>query len=171
VGVTAGENVATALVRKLPSEEKVQLARLQLPCNIDWEQEEIAWKDGVQPVFEVLIKPMEVGGGGLLHKPGSNRISGDGPPLDAMIQAAWQTDWWDIDYRDELPAGQYRFAAAVPKGREAELLPVLQDALERSFGFRARWDERERDVLVLSRDGTAPLKESGCEEWWWMRQG
>jgi len=40
------------------------------------------------------------------------------------------------------------------------LFPALQDALQRTFGFRGRWEEQEHDVLVLSRDGTATLKES-----------
>jgi len=117
----------------------------------------------VQPTFEVLIKPIQVTGGGYLYQPGSNRISGDGTPVGAMIMAAWQTDSFHIDFREQLPQGTYRFAAVVPKGDEAELLTALQDALQRNFGFQAHWEEEERDVLVLSSDKSKTIDESKSE--------
>src|SRR5205814_418467 len=109
---------------------------------------------GVLPAFHVVIKPMEVTGGGYTYKPGSNRISGDGASVQAMIQAAWRTDSKHVDMRIKPPALNYRFAAVVPPGREVELFPALQDALQRTFAFQARWDEQEQDVLLLQRDGT-----------------
>jgi uncharacterized protein (TIGR03435 family) len=163
VGVTPGENVTAAVVRELLNGEKVELPPFQRLNNITWDQDEITWQDGVLPAFAVLIKPIEVTGGGFLYKPGSNRISGDGVPVYAMIMAAWQTDSNHIDLRERLPVGAYRFVAMVPKGREAELLPALQDALQRNFSFRAVWDEQERDVLVLTRDGTKTLTDSSTE--------
>lgn len=132
IGVTPGENV-TAVVRKLLNGEQVELPPFQRLNNITWDQKEITWQDGVQPEFAVLIKPIEVTGGGYLYKPGANRISGDGAMVQAMMQAAWQTDSKHVDLRDKLPEGTYRFAAMVPKGREAELLPALQDALQAEF--------------------------------------
>src|ERR1022692_4228074 len=89
IGVTSGENV-TAVVRKLLNGEQVELPPFQRLNNITWDQKEITWQDGVQPEFAVLIKPIEVTGGGYLYKPGSNRISGDGAMVQAMMQAAWQ---------------------------------------------------------------------------------
>ena len=94
---------------------------------------------------------------------GSNHISGDGTPVDAMIQAAWQADHFHLDWRTKVPAQTYRYAATVPKGRESELLPALQDAIERNFGFRMHWEDQERDALVLSRLPTADLNSESSE--------
>jgi len=163
VAVTPGENVTSAVLHKLLSEEKVELPPFERNNNITWDRDEITWQDGVQPTFEVLIKPIEVTGGGYAYQPGSNRISGDGMPLVAMIQAAWQTDHFHVDLRKPVQQGAYRFAVMVPKGDERELLPTLQDALQRDFNFQARWEEQERDVLVLSSNGTKTLGESNSE--------
>ncbi len=163
VTVTSGENVTSAVLHKLLSGEKVDIPPYKRPNNITWDRDEITWQDGVQPTFEVLIKPIEVSGGGYFHEPGSNRISGDGAPVDAMIQAAWQTDHFHMDLREPVPKGTYRFAVVVPKGDEADLLPTFQDALQRNFDFQAHWEEQERDVLVLSSDGTKTLAESKSE--------
>jgi uncharacterized protein (TIGR03435 family) len=163
VGVTPGENVTAAVIRKLIAGEQVSLPPFHRVNNITWDQDEITWGDGVLPMFQVVIKPMEVSGGGYAYKPGSNRISGDGASVQAMIQAAWRTDANHIEKQAELPPGTYRFAAIVPKDREAELLPAFQDALQRSFAFHAQWEDRERDVFVLTRLDTTPLKESEAQ--------
>lgn len=87
-----------------------------------------------------------------MHKPGSNRISGDGATLTNMIGAAWDTDSLHLDLRiPEPPKKVYRFAAVVPVGREKALLPALQDALRATFGINGRWQEQEREVMVLKR--------------------
>jgi uncharacterized protein (TIGR03435 family) len=163
VGVTEGEHLTAAVIRKLLNGEKVELPPFDRMNNITWDQEEITWQDGVLPVFQVVIKPIQVRGGGSIYKPGSNHISGDGAIVQFMIQSAWRTDSKHVDLRMPLPAGAYRFAATVPKGREPELFPALQDALQRTFGFQAHWEDQEQDVLVLTRNGTATLKESDAE--------
>ncbi len=38
----------------------------------------------------------------------------------------------------------------VPQGDEGELFPVFQDAVKANFGILTRWEDEERDVLVLS---------------------
>ncbi len=43
------------------------------------------------------------------------------------------------------------------------MFPSLQDALQRTFGIRARWEDQERDVFVLTREGSAALNESTVE--------
>ena len=160
VAVTSGESITAEMLHELLNGEKTAVPAFERVNNITWDKDEINWKDGVQPTLEVLIKPIEVTGGGYAYEPGSNRISGDGVPVFAMTMAAWQTDSFHMDVRDALPKGTYRFAVVVPKGQEAELLPTFQDALERNFGFQAHWEEQERDVLVLSTDGTKALPES-----------
>lgn len=159
VAVTPGENITAELLHELLNGKKTALPAFKRPNDITWDQNEISWQDGVQPTLEVLIKPIQVSGGGL-YEPGTNRISGDGVPVFAMIMAAWKIDSFHMDVQDPLPKGSYRFAVVVPKGRETELLPIFQDALERDFGFQAHWEQQERDVLVLSRDGMKTLPES-----------
>ncbi len=100
--VTPGENVSAAVLHKLISGEKVDLPPFEEPNDITWDRDQIAWQDGVQPTFEVLIKPIKVTGGGYFYPPGSNRISGDGSSVKAMIQAAWKTDTFHIEYHCPL---------------------------------------------------------------------
>lgn len=163
IGITPGENVTAVVIRKLLNGEKVDLAPFNRMNNITWDQEEITWQDGVLPLFQVIIKPIEVFGGGTIYRPGSNHISGDGASVQAMIQSAWRTDSNHLDLGGKLPEGVYRFAATVPKGREAELFPAFQDALQRTFGFQAHWEEQERDVLILTRDRSITIKESTAD--------
>lgn len=160
VAVTPGANITSEMLHKLLNGEKTAAPAFERANDITWDKDEINWEDGVQPTLEVLIKPIAVTGSGYAYEPGSNRISGDGVPVFAMTMAAWQTDSFHMDVRDSLPKGRYRFAVVVPKGQEAELLPMFQDALERNFGFQTHWEEQERDVLVLNSDGTKTLPES-----------
>ena len=162
MAVTSGENVTAEVIRKLLNDEKVDVPPYERMNNITWDQDEVLWQDGVQPEFLVVFKPIKVSGGGIM--PGSNHISGDGCPAVAMIQAAWQTDGFHLDWRAKFPAQTYRFAATVPKGREPELLPALQDAIQRNFGLHIHWDNQERDALVLSRLPSPNLKESEAAE-------
>lgn len=43
------------------------------------------------------------------------------------------------------------------------MFPAFQEALERSFGFQAHWEEQERDVLILTRNGSITLRPSTAE--------
>jgi uncharacterized protein (TIGR03435 family) len=163
VGVTPAENITADVLDELIDGKKIDLPPFQRPANITWDQDEITWQDGVQPTFEILIKPIEVTGGGSFHQPGSNRISGDGMLVINLIQAAWSTDSLHIDLRDPLPAGSYRFVIEVPKGQEAQLFSTMQDAIQKNFDIQARWEEQERDVLVMSTIGTKRLEASKGE--------
>lgn len=171
IAVTPGENINAAVLRELLAGEKIILPPFESPCNLDWDQETIRWQDGVAPAFEVLIKPIKVSCAGYRYLPGSNRIAGDGLTPAAMIMSAWQTDEINLDIHTNLPGDTYRFAAMVPRGRESELLPLLQDALERTFGFRARWESQERDVLILTSDKSRKLSLSKSEEMLTFRRG
>jgi len=161
LGVTPGENLSTGLLERLLSGERPKLPAIQLEPNLEWDREEIEWRDGVRPEFYVVIKPT-IGGGGYLYKPGSNRISGDGVNLVNMIAAAWQTDSFHIDFVTKpVPVKQYRYAVVVPQGREATLLPTLRDAVQRFFAITVDWQDQEREVLVLKSSKT--LEQSSSE--------
>ncbi len=157
MGPTAGENITSEVIRKVLAGETVDLPPIGRSPNLEWDRDEIQWQDGVAPDFHVVIKPTEAFGGGTMYKLGSNRISGDGAILVNLITAAWRTDYFHLDLR--LPEDDkrvFRFAAVVPKGREAHLFPALQDAVQRTFGIRAEWEEQLRDVFVLTREPGAP---------------
>lgn len=163
LAVTPGENVTPEVVGKLLAGEKVAFPRFERMNNIAWDREEVTWQDGVLPLFQVVIKSLEVSGGGSMYRPGSNHISGDGALVQNMIQTAWRTDSNHVQIMAALPKGSYRFAVTVPKGREAELFPAFQDALRRTFGFEARWEDQDREVWVLTRTGAKELPESTAE--------
>lgn len=152
LGVTNGERLTAELVRSVLDGKPPDLPPLGRSAKIDWDRDEIKWQDGVQPDFNVVIKPTEALGGGTMHKRGSNRISGDGANLVNMICEAWSTDLFHLDLRVPAPGKKvYRFAAVVPFGREKALLPALQDALRATFGISGRWEDQEREVMVLRR--------------------
>jgi uncharacterized protein (TIGR03435 family) len=163
LAITPGENVTASVLGKLLKGEPADLPPFEAANDITWDRDQITWQDGVQPTFEVLIKPTQVADGGYMYAPGSNHISGDGTPVRVMIQAAWQTDRFHVECRCPLTAGTYRFAALVPKGDEADLFPTLQNALGTNFGFQAHWEEQERDVLVLTVSDAVKLSTSTAE--------
>lgn len=171
VAVTPGGSITAEVLHQLLNGEKTATPAFERANDLTWDKDQINWEDGVQPTLEVLIKPISVAGGGYYYVPGSNRISGDGVPVSAMTMAAWQTDSFHMDIRNPLPKGTYRFAVVVPKEQEAELLPMFQDALERNFGFQAHWEEQERQVLVLSSDGTKALPESTSDPLFQFERG
>ena len=173
MGPTAGENLTSEVIRKVLAGETVDLPPIGRSPNLEWDRDEIHWQDGVAPDFHVVIKPTEASGGGTMHKLGSNRISGDGANLVNLITVAWRTDYFHLDIRFPEEAKRvFRYAAVVPKGREAHLFPALQDAVQRTFGIRAEWEEQLRDVFVLRREpGAAALSVSSSPDLYMFMRG
>lgn len=162
LGITPGENLTAELIENLLSGKRPPLPPIYREPNLEWDREEVEWRDGVKPEFLVVIKPTN-GGGGYLYQPGSNRISGDGVNLVNLITAAWQTDYFHIDLRlPQTPGKLYRYVVVVPKGREPALLPTLRDAVQRLFAITADWQELEREVLLLKSSKT--LEQSSSQE-------
>jgi len=119
--------------------------------NLAWDQDEIEWKDGVGPLASVIIKPIKTATSGSLYKPGGNYLTADGVPLQILVHMAYQTDIYHMDWRVPKPATSqaYRVVARVPKGRESQLLPLLQNALMATFGVKASWRMEEKNIYVL----------------------
>ncbi len=133
--------------------------------NLDWDLEEIDWKDGVAPELQVIIKPIRIGVSASRYLPGTNRLTADGVPLQVLVFMAYATDFFHLDWRAPRDSGMYRVSALVPRGREAALLPLLQAAISAQFGIRARWEDREQDVYVLRQvEGRKSLEASSASK-------
>ncbi len=171
VALTSGDNITPKYLRGLLKGSSATLPALGKPMDLDWDKTQISWQDGVQPTFEAIIKPIQVSGGGIIHEPGSNRISGDGLSLNPMIQYAWQTDSFHVDMRVKEPSLFYRAVIIVPKGRENALFPTFQSTLQSTFGFRTTWEDQDRDVLVLKNDHSQLLSPSASPEVFEFRRG
>ncbi len=170
LGITPGENVTAELLEKVLAGQRPTLPPFRRDANLEWDQDEVQWLDGIRPDFLVVIKPTTSGGGGFLYKPGSNRISGDGVNLINLITAARQTDFTHLDLRIGVPPkDQYRYVVSVPRGREGTLLPTLRDAIQRIFAIKIEWQDQERDVLLLK--SAKDLDQSSSQEAFTMMRG
>ncbi len=153
VGATLPKNLTSQVVRDVIGGKQVKLPPLEArDSNLDWDQDEIDWKDGVSPISEVIIKPISTATTGSRLRPEKNYLTADGASLKVLVQIAYETDHYHLDWRVPQPesAQQYRVAARVPKGREQQLLPFLQNALTATFALKVHWQPEEKDVYVLS---------------------
>jgi uncharacterized protein (TIGR03435 family) len=142
--------------------------RVMRSANLDWDAEEIDWKDGITPTFQILIKPIVTATGGHYHPVDSRRFTADGATLSNLVCAAWQTDFFHVDFRFPLSEQQYRVSVVVPPGQERMLFPIFQQALLVNFGIQAHWESQERQAFVLKpRAGASspPLSKSDKEEY------
>ncbi len=149
-GITFPEHVTEEALDTLLAGGAAQFPPKELKGdNLDWDLEEIDWKDGVAPDLQVIIKPIKIGVSASRYVPGSNRLTADGVPLQVLVFMAYATDPFHLDWRAPQSTGEYRVSAVLPRGREAALLPLLQAALSAQFGLRTRWEDRDQDVYVL----------------------
>ena len=167
VAETQPEYVTAEVLRDVLAGKAVKLPSLETTAsNLEWDQEEIDWKDGVEPVSEVIIKPIRTATSAGWLRPEGDRLTADGASLEALVQLAYQTDHFHLDWRIPYPDQGYRVAARVPKGREPDLLPMFQSALIATFGIRTNWQQEEKDVYVLrvSAGGRSKLKQAASDE-------
>ena len=160
-GITLPEDVTDKALETMLSGRVAQFAPKELKGdNLDWDIEEIDWKDGVAPELHVIIKPIRIAVSASRYVPGSNRLTADGVPLQVLVMMAYATDPFHLDWRATRPSEQYRVSVRVPRGQEAALLPLFQAAVSAQFGIRPRWEDREQDVYVLRRMAGRTLAES-----------
>ena len=150
VGATRPDNLTPQVLRDVIDGKTVKLPPLETrDSNLEWDKDEIDWKDGVSPISEVIIKPISTATGGMWPRSEGNYLTGDGIPLEVLVQVAYQTDHFHLDWRIPQSDQGYRVAARVPKGREQQLLPLFQNALAATFALKAHWQQEEKDVYVL----------------------
>jgi uncharacterized protein (TIGR03435 family) len=149
-GITSPEHVTSAVIRDVLAGKAITLpSKVALDSDLEWDQTQIEWKDGVPPVAEILIKPIKTATGGSWVRPDQGYLTADGAGAESLFQIAYSTDFLHLDWRLPPSDQAYRVAARVPKGRESQLLPFFQSALAATFGADARWEKQEKEVYVL----------------------
>jgi uncharacterized protein (TIGR03435 family) len=110
-----------------------------------------------------IVKPIKTPTSGAFPRPG--HITADGVPLSVLVGLAYQTDDLHTDWRMPKDSQTFRAAFRVPDDRKERLLPYMRQTLADLFGFRAQWENQDRDVFILRRiEGHAGPAESQAGE-------
>jgi uncharacterized protein (TIGR03435 family) len=160
VGATLPENITPEVLREvLAGKRPVLPPKEGIASDLAWDDNSIEWQDGVVPAMYAIIKPITTTTSGGWPRP--DHITADGVPLEVLVQMAYQTDHYHVDWRMPKDDQTYRAAFKVPEERKERLLPYMRDTIADLFGIQAHWEEQERDVYVVRRtEGHAPLLES-----------
>lgn len=149
IATTSPENVTSAVLREALAGKSVTLpAEDGVPSDLEWD-DHLQWEDGVRPVAYSIIKPITTLTSGAWPRPG--HLTADGVPLATLVQLAYQTNSYHVDWQAPTSEVRYRAAFRVPEERQQQLFPYMQETLALMFGIRAKWIDEERDVFVLRR--------------------
>ena len=166
-GITSPENLTVEVLEKIMDAIPVNLPPKEtFEANLDWDRTKITWEDGIEPLTQVIIKPVSTTGAALMYYPGSNRLVADGLTLEPLILAAYETIPPYLDYRLPHSKRKYRVSVIVPQGQETRLLPLFRESLKTSFGLSIHWETQEKEVLVLKQlpDEKSRLRLSQAEQ-------
>ena len=105
------------------------------------------------PLFQVSIRPSRYDSGGMSRS--RSKLTARAYQLSKLIEIAYNVRATRLVDNASLTEDLFDVVIVVPKGREDQLSPLFQQALETTFGFSTRKDMQERDVFVmsLSKDG------------------
>lgn len=164
LGATFPENVTSDTLKEaLAGRTPVLPPKQGVESDLDWDNHLIEWQDGVPPVLYAIIKPITTTTGGAMV--GLSRITADGVSLEVLVQIAYDTDYFHVDWKLPADSQSYRVAIRVPKGREASLRPYMRQMLSTMFGIQAQFENQERDVFVLKcKENQAGPSESTAEQ-------
>ena len=149
IGATVPDNITAEVLRDALADKRPTLPPKEgVPSDLEWD-EHIQWQDGVRPTMYAIIKPIKTLTSGAWPRPG--HITADGVPLEVLVELAYQTDPYHLDW--QMPKGEHNYRAAfrVPEGREEQLLPYMRETLAEMFAVHARWTEEPREAYVLRR--------------------
>jgi uncharacterized protein (TIGR03435 family) len=163
IGATLPENITAEVLRDALAGKRLALPPKEgIESDLSWDEHSIAWQDGVVPAIYGIIKPIRTTTSGAWPRP--DHVTADGVPLEVLVQIAYQTDNYHMDWRMPKDDQVYRAAFRVPEERKERLLPYMRQTLAELFGMQARWENRDRDVYVLRRiEGHAAPAESRSE--------
>jgi uncharacterized protein (TIGR03435 family) len=171
IGATSPENVTSAVLREILTGGKPSLqAKTGVPADLDWDDNLIDWKDGIPATTYAIVKPIKTYTAGCKRTP--TQIVADGLVLEALVQVAYETNYYLIDWRAPKDDRAYRVAVRVSKERKTYLLPFLRQTIVCQFAIRARWEKQEREVYVIKRvKGQKPPAESVAQALSGMMKG
>lgn len=113
IGATLPENITTDVLREaLAGNKPVLPPKEGVSSDLEWDDHSIDWQDGVAPAMYAIIKPIKTTTSGAFPRPG--HITVDGVPLHFLVQIAYQTDNYHIDWRMPKDDQTYRAAFRVP---------------------------------------------------------
>ena len=165
IGVTTPERITAGILREVLAGKQPTLPSKEgIDSDLSWDEHSIAWQDGVAPLMYAIIKPIKTATSGIWPRPA--HLTADGVGLQALVQAAHQTDSYHVDSRGPRDSQTYRAAFRVPDEQKDRLLPYMRQTLENLFAIQTRWEDREREVYVLRRIKGLPepaASESGTE--------
>ncbi len=103
--------------------------------------------DQLPALFEVCVRPSL--GHTARMSSGPGRLSIIGQPIQCAIATAYGVQQTRIDDRAALPGDSFDIVVTVPEHHQELVEPLLRQALEATFDFTARREERTMDVFVL----------------------
>jgi len=105
-----------------------------------------------EPLLEVTIRPTDGASSRSYTSP--HEVMFDGQPLQRVMSYAYEIDQPRIlDEQGALPSDPLYVKVRLPEDDSEQLLPLLQQALEMTFDYTARFVERETDVWLLKDTG------------------
>ncbi len=164
IGSTLPENITAEVLREVLAGKSPALPPKEgVESDLEWDEHSVEWQDGVPPSMYAIIKPIKTTTSGAWPRP--DHITADGVPLSLLVQLAYQTDHYHLDWQMPKDERMYRAAFRVPEERKERLLPFMRQTLSEMFGIQARWLDEPRDVYVLHRiEGRSPLLESRTDK-------
>jgi thiol-disulfide isomerase/thioredoxin len=159
IGSTLPESITGVVLRKALAGKRPALPPKEgIASDLQWDDNSIIWEDGVKPELYAIIKPIKTTTSGVWPRPA--HITADGVPLQVLLQIAYQTDSYHVDWRVPNDDRLYRAAFRVPENHAERLLPYMRQTLTDMFDVKAQWETETRDVYLLRRvEGqTAPTQ-------------
>lgn len=165
IGATLPENITADVLKDALAGKRPALPPKEgIESDLSWDEHSIEWQDGVAPSMYAIVKPIKTTTSGAWRRP--DHITADGVPLEVLVQIAYRTDSYHVDWRMPKDGQAYRAAFRVPEERQERLLPYMRQTLADLFGIQAQWETREREVYVLRRirEHTAPADSRSDKE-------
>lgn len=119
-------------------------------ADLAWD-EEAKVTAGTDAVSQVVIRRSAAEIGGLRELATPGRMVGDGVSLERLILTAYGLTDFELDNRLPPARDRYRVSVVAPVRDRGAARELLRSSLERSFNFRAVWESRPMDVVVLRR--------------------
>ena len=123
--------------------------KTNISADLEWDKQIDA--NAPEALAQVIVQRSNADSGASHFRPNSGQIIGDGISIGALIQIAYNAQFFEI--KSKLPGDdkkRYRISVRSPDGKDATARTLLRGVLSTLVGFSARWLEEETPVLVLT---------------------